>query len=335
MSAESYTEENWPPELLELRNKFTNNARRDIEKLKEDHLHEINQLKEEHSRNLTKTIERYQEEVNKLIIEIEAHNQNKHINLTGSNDDSVQRDNLYKTCATLKSLVQELIKYFVSCEEELNNTLITQVLKRQISNINNSTNDETDLDISEAETDLPSSTSASPTMKIKRVHFAPLPSQISTIMKKDSNIIIDLIEADNDIAVKLRAELDKCLKRLKSESEKIFDVNLSSGDSVIDTLSKQISWTTKINEELNAKLSEAENTIEQYQDESHQLKFKIIDLQQKLIAIDSRKEIISEGYGEQDNMERELVVPDFNQLHERGIIINFYCFFFTLLLTPL
>ncbi|XP_057326171.1 pericentrin-like isoform X3 [Microplitis mediator] len=318
VSAESYTEENWPPELLELRNKFTNNARRDIEKLREDHLHEINQLKEEHSRNLSKTIERYQEEVNKLIIEIEAHNKNKRINLTDSNDDSVQRDNLYKTCATLKSLVQELIKYFITCEEELNNTLITQVLKRQISNINNSTNDETDLDISEAEIDLPSSTSASPTMKIKRVHFAPLPSQISTIMKRDSNIIIDLIEADNDIAVKFRAELEKCLERLKSESEKIFDVNLSSGDSVIDTLSKQISWTTKINEELNAKLSEAESTIEQYQDESHQLKFKIMDLQQKLIAIDSRKEIISEGYGEQDNTERELVVPDFNQLHERA-----------------
>ncbi|XP_074102981.1 uncharacterized protein LOC141530035 isoform X4 [Cotesia typhae] len=318
VSAESYSEENWPPELLELRNKFTNNAKRDIEKLKEDHLREINQLKEEHSRNLSKTIERYQEEVNKLSIEIKACNQNKHVSLVNNDDESIQRDNLYKTCATLKSSVEELIKYFASCEEELNNILITQVLKRQISNINNLTNDETDLYKSEADINLTTSTSLSPTMKIKRVHFAPLPSQISTIMKKDSNILIDLIEADNDIAGKLRIELQKCLQRLKTESAEIFDVNLSSDDSVIDALTKQISWTTKINEELNARLSEAENTIEEYQDESQQLKCKIMDLQQKLIAIDTRKEIISEGYGEQDNTERELVVQDFNQLHERA-----------------
>ncbi|CAD6234489.1 GSCOCG00001950001-RA-CDS [Cotesia congregata] len=307
VSAESSSEENWPPELLELRNKFTNNAKRDIEKLKKDHLREINQLKEEHS-----------QEVNKLSIEIKACNQNKHVSLVNNDDKSIQRDNLYKTCATLKSSVEELIKYFASCEEELNNILMTQVLKRQISNINNLTNDETDLYTSEADINLTSSTSLSPTMKIKRVHFAPLPSQISTIMKNDSNILIDLIEADNDIAGKLRIELQKCLQRLKTESAEIFDVNLSSDDSVIDALSKQISWTTKINEELNARLSEAENTIEEYQDESQQLKCKIMDLQQKLIAIDTRKEIISEGYGEQDNTERELVVQDFNQLHERA-----------------
>ncbi|XP_044599405.1 centromere-associated protein E-like isoform X3 [Cotesia glomerata] len=318
VSAESSSEENWPPELLELRNKFTNNAKRDIEKLKEDHLREINQLKEEHSRNLSKTIERYQEEVNKLSSEIKACNQNKHVSLVNNDDKFIQRDNLYKTCATLKSSVEELIKYFANCEEELNNILMTQVLKRQISNINNLTNDETDLYKSEADINLTSSTSLSPTMKIKRVHFAPLPSQISTIMKNDSNILIDLIEADNDIAGKLRIELQKCLQRLKTESAEIFDVNLSSDDSVIDALSKQISWTTKINEELNARLSEAENTIEEYQDESQQLKCKIMDLQQKLIAIDTRKEIISEGYGEQDNTERELVVQDFNQLHERA-----------------
>ena len=59
-------EDNWPPELLDIRNKFTNNAKREIEELKSLHADELKQLKDEHSRSVSRIIERHQQEMNKI-----------------------------------------------------------------------------------------------------------------------------------------------------------------------------------------------------------------------------------------------------------------------------
>jgi hypothetical protein len=55
-------EEHWPPEFLELRNKFTNNTWNEMQKLKERHTEELTRLREEHSRDLARTIEHHQKE---------------------------------------------------------------------------------------------------------------------------------------------------------------------------------------------------------------------------------------------------------------------------------
>lgn len=47
ITVESESDENWPTELLELRNKFTSNTKREIQALKERHVQEIKRLKEE------------------------------------------------------------------------------------------------------------------------------------------------------------------------------------------------------------------------------------------------------------------------------------------------
>lgn len=49
ITSESDSDENWPSELLELRNKFTSNTKREIQALKERHNLEVKRIKEDHN----------------------------------------------------------------------------------------------------------------------------------------------------------------------------------------------------------------------------------------------------------------------------------------------
>lgn len=66
MTVESDAEDNWPVELLELRDKLTGNAKKEMQLLKKSHTEEVQRLKEEHSRNVARMIDRHQEELNKI-----------------------------------------------------------------------------------------------------------------------------------------------------------------------------------------------------------------------------------------------------------------------------
>lgn len=66
MTVESDVEDNWPAELLELRDKLTGNAKKEMQLLKETHTEEMQRLKEEHSRTVARMIDRHQEELNKI-----------------------------------------------------------------------------------------------------------------------------------------------------------------------------------------------------------------------------------------------------------------------------
>lgn len=52
--------------MLKLRDKLTNNAKREMQQLKEAHAVELQRLKEEYSRNVARMIDRHQEELNKF-----------------------------------------------------------------------------------------------------------------------------------------------------------------------------------------------------------------------------------------------------------------------------
>lgn len=59
--------------------------------------------------------------------------------------------------------------------------------------------------------------------------------------------------------------------------------------------------------------------MSEVQEENEHLKVKIIDLQQRLIAAENKKEIVTEGYGEQeDESAREEADQDFSQLQDRA-----------------
>jgi len=72
---EADKEDDWPAELLELRNKFTCNAKQEIQELKKMHSIELARLKDEHDCVLTQMHEQLQKEI--AILQTNAQNDNK------------------------------------------------------------------------------------------------------------------------------------------------------------------------------------------------------------------------------------------------------------------
>lgn len=232
-----------------------------------------------------------------------------------------------KTCAILKTLVEELIKYFIICEEEMNNTFINEVLKRKLCDSDEKTVQAEEIEKSKLN-ELKKGQDSSPTLniseiKIHRVHFAPQSTEIVSIINSDADALQTILEADDGIAEKLKQQLNNCVRRLKTESAEILGTTLSAGGERCSTLSKEIMWMNKANEELNLKLCEAESLIISYQEETEHLKVTILDLQRKLISAENKKEIITEGYGENDEVSGDITLQDFSQLQEKGKVSGF------------
>ncbi|XP_066586159.1 uncharacterized protein [Prorops nasuta] len=300
-------EEEMSSELLELRDKFTSNTRRDMEKMKELHSLEIVKIKEEAARNMVKLNENYQKELENIRLE----NNGIRPNTNNSAESRIvkERNNLHKLCMTLKALVGELIRYFIVCEEEVNSTLISEVIKRQISDSTISSPEAHN--VSKEENKSQSSKS-----QIRRVHFAPLSNEIQSILNDDIDCLENVV--DDDITDKLKKELNSCLHRLKCESAQILGYPIPLDKNEFNIFLKDVTDTECIDEDLRVKLFEAEELIMTYQEESKQLKAKIIDLQQKLINAECKKEIISEGYGEHDESLGDPIFQDFSQLQEKA-----------------
>jgi len=211
-----------------------------------------------------------------------------------------------------------LVNYFAVCEEEVNNTLINEVLKRQLTDPSfiNEENLSNNAILSETPHKNPSN------QQIKRVHFAPQSTKIASIVNSDNKMLQTLV--DEGIDEILRKELKTCLRRLKSDSTQILNLSLSDGEDKIVSSSNE-NLLSKINEELSLKLNHAEALIINYQEEIEQLKVHILELQRKLINAESKKEIITEGYGESDLSRGDIVLQDFLQVQEKGkFLFNFY-----------
>ncbi|KAF7399657.1 hypothetical protein HZH68_008249 [Vespula germanica] len=318
-------EDNWPSELIILRDKLTNNAKQQIQELKENHAVEVLRLKEQYSLNLAQLIENHKEEIHKIKVGEMSEGFEKEIDI----DNSVvslkigvkERDHLHKMCLTLKNLIGELIRYFAVCEEEVNNTLINEVLKRQIPSLN------LEEDISGTGIDhskIPEAKNENATkvypnsseVKVKKVHFAPQSDEIISIINSDNETLRGILVHNEDVIEKLRSELNNSLRRLRTESAEIFNIPLSP-DEKLDISSNDM-WKKNIIEELTTKLNHTEGLLLNYQEESEQLKMNIIELQRKLINAENKKEIITEGYGEHDETRNDITLQDFSQLQEKA-----------------
>ncbi|KAG5347491.1 PCNT protein, partial [Acromyrmex charruanus] len=314
LSVETDKEDNWPVELLELRDKFTSNAKQEIQELKKIHATELVRLKDEHSCTVTRMLEQHQKEITSLKMNT---GDKQEISVGALENIMEERDNLWKACVTLKNLIGELVNYFSVCEEEVNNTLINEVLKRQLSesafideeNLNKSNNTV----LSEIPHKNPSN------QRIKRVHFAPQSTKIASIVNSDNKMLQSLVDEDTDEI--LKKELKACLRRLKSDSTQVLNLSMSESENKIalssndDLLARKIN---EINEALSLKLNHAEALIINYQEEVEQLKVHILELQRKLISAESKKEIITEGYGESDLSRGDIVLQDFSQVQEKA-----------------
>ncbi|XP_018057884.1 PREDICTED: A-kinase anchor protein 9-like isoform X3 [Atta colombica] len=314
LSVETDKEDNWPIELLELRDKFTSNAKQEIQELKKIHATELSRLKDEHSCIITRMLEQHQKEI--ISLKTNTGDKQEISRVEALENIMEERDSLWKACVTLKNLIGELVNYFSVCEEEVNNTLINEVLKRQLSEstfIDEENLNKSNTVLSEISHKNPSN------QRIKRVHFAPQSTKIASIINSDNKMLQNLFDEDTDEI--LKKELKACLRRLKSDSTQVLNLSISESENKIalssndDLLASKIN---EINEALSLKLNHAEALIINYQEEVEQLKVHILELQRKLISAESKKEIITEGYGESDLSRDDIVLQDFSQVQEKA-----------------
>lgn len=86
---ESDKEENWPFELLELRDKFTSNAKQEIQELKKLHCAELARLKDEHNSVVARIFEQHKKEINILKTNVENVDNKQKTNYVRSSDNSI------------------------------------------------------------------------------------------------------------------------------------------------------------------------------------------------------------------------------------------------------
>ncbi|XP_043509217.1 pericentrin-like isoform X1 [Frieseomelitta varia] len=315
LTVESDAEDNWPVELLELRDKLTGNAKKEMQLLKKSHTEEVQRLKEEHSRNVARMIDRHQEELNKIKSEcVQNYSVKRDSDRDTDNQAFEERNTLTKTCITLKTLIEELIKYFIICEEEVNNTFITEVVRRQLSDsINNEETVQSDKSRKNQEAGLMNSSE----MRVQRVHLAPKTAEIASIINSNVETLPTILEEDESITERLKLELNSCIHRLKSESSEILTISSSTREGRRDSPLKDTLWLNRMNEELNLKLHDTETLVIGYQEQINHLKMTILDLQSKLINAENKKETITEGYGENYDLGTDITLQDFSQLQEK------------------
>ncbi|KAF5306240.1 hypothetical protein FQA39_LY08938 [Lamprigera yunnana] len=290
----------WPSELLQIRNRFTEKYEKEIAQLKSDHESEVTKLKDEHFKILNGTVERAKRRNSKEITVLDS-----------ESDILRERDTLRKTTIMLRYLIGQLMKYFTECEDEVNKTIVDELLKqnlgKNLTELEVELNDETNLD-----------TSWITFSKKKRVHFAPnFEDIISTINDTDANISLDL-----------KNELEACLDRLRTEANAILHFSLNynkneqqetENETRIASLTRQLVTESNIKKDLGIELEEAKNFIKSLELERSHMESQIEHLinKQKVLEEDlntarekitrlietEHKEIISKGYGGTINTE--------------------------------
>ncbi|XP_034256839.1 pericentrin isoform X2 [Thrips palmi] len=248
-----------------------------------------------------------------------------------------ERDCLRNVAATLRDVVAELVRYFLSWEDDFNNTLMDELAKLEsvkdndILSITNQDDSiileqshnvsERDSTASDDEIPVIVATPAKgrePSSFVKRVHFAPDVSGILSLL--DDGSLLDGVGLNcsiRDASLNFQEELDRCLARLRSDSAALYALSKPALSSVVP---KQqcvpLPSEDEATEKLSEKLSEALHRAEQLQRENEGLQSQIYTLQEEhkmsvdeLEAIRERltnfeqearhqAELVAEGYGE-------------------------------------
>jgi chromosome segregation ATPase len=290
-------DDDWPEELLQLKARFADKYQQEVVRLNEQHLEEIARLKEEHVKTLNWALERARRRSLR-----DADSLSK-----GELELLKERDVLKKQTLSLRNLLGELIKYFTQCEDELNNTLVEELITKNCIQIEN-----------ESEVTSPRDSLGS----VKRVHITPNFSDLI-------NLIDNSPENDLD-SIDLKSELGSCLQKLKSDANAILALtsNLNKNDEKIDvprsknaslekemtSLTRKLISETQIKNELVEQLSEAKSIVQSLETDREALENQLEQLleRQKILESDlfkskekiaelienGHKEIVSEGYGE-------------------------------------
>lgn len=253
-------------ELLQLRDRFANKYEKLIEDLNRNHEDEINKLKEEHLKLLNNSLGRAKRKSEeKLDVDIIK-----------------ERDLYKKQTTTLRNLLGDLLKYFTQCEDELNSTLVDELLPSA-----NLTND-----------------------SIKRVHLTPNVNELMQLI--DANSSFDDSDSNN-LSIELKNELGTCLEKLKNDANAILTLTTNLNQQPTDDLTKKLLTETELKEKLMQEMrssisviqtlenekDELENRFEEILQRANMLETELDEAKQKIgeLIENGHKEVVSEGYG--------------------------------------
>lgn len=237
----------------------------------------------------------------------------------------------------MRHLLGELLKYVTQCEDELNNTLVDELLRQGFDKNLSQLEDELNLNDSSATN---SSKTADSLANITRVHLTPNFTDLINLIESCSQEDCE----SRDISLDLKNELGVCLDKLKQEANAILalttniakqgsNVNVitppkvNSLEEKLSSMTRQLIGEAQAKERLKEELREASSVIETLEKQREELEGQLEGviakdnvLEEELLRAKSKiaelienghKEIVSEGYGEEGSTE----------MQERGKVI--------------
>ncbi|XP_066145166.1 putative leucine-rich repeat-containing protein DDB_G0290503 isoform X1 [Euwallacea fornicatus] len=305
-------DEDWPSELLQLREKFTRKYDEEINNLREEHDKEITKLKDEHLKILNGALER-------------ARKRRDGDSLSKAEMETIkERDTLKKQVDSMRNLISELLIYFNQAEDELNNTLVENLVKQS--------NETLTLDQLEEELDKSSGTSIntriafdSLTVGKTRVHLTPNFGDLMCMIDHQS-----LQEgASLDVSIDLKNELGMCLEKLKQEANAILALTVETKagsktsspcgefEKKCESMSKQLHLERQRFDCLKDSILDSNEVIASLEKEKTCLENRVEQLLERLSILegdleqakyriaklveDRHSEVVSVGYGEAGN----------------------------------
>lgn len=231
------------------------------------------------------------------------------------------RDNLKKQLSCQRFLIGELLKYYTQCEDELNNTLVEELLKQSFDKNLTGTED-SDLNNSSL-----SSGGKAGDKGVTRIHLTPNFNEIISLIDNNCKEECD----SKDISIDLQNELGVCLTKLKYEANAILAMtanmskrngtnnndgskNRTSIEDKINSLTRQIITETQAKEKLKEELDEMTNYISSLEKEKNDVEARLQQVIEKDNILESElaeakskiselienghRETVSEGYGD-------------------------------------
>lgn len=222
-----------------------------------------------------------------------------------------------KQVSSLRNLLGELLKYFTQCEDELNNTLVDELLRQGFDKNLSQIEDELDPNDS-------SGTNSGSLANVTRVHLTPNFGDLINLIESGSR---DEFES-RDVSLDLKNELGVCLDKLKQEANAILALTTNIGkqgsatppktgslEEKLSSLTRQLIGEAQAKEKLREELREATGVIETLEKHREELEGQLEQviakdnvLEEELMRARSKiaelienghKEIVSEGYGEE------------------------------------
>ncbi|XP_044760677.1 pericentrin-like isoform X2 [Coccinella septempunctata] len=301
------SEEEWPQELLTLKERFTRKFEQKMAEMERDHQEEVARLKEDHMRTLNGALERARRR-----------------SLRDGDSMPLQdvklveeRDNFKKQAGLLRKLLGELLKYFTQCEDEVNNTLVDELVRQAAEK--NFTDIERELNESSSST---RTESGSSTPTVKRVHLAPNFKDLMSIVENSSERDTESTEFSLD----LRNELESCLDKLRAEANALLalsvnvskksdpeDQTMREADSTVGSLNRKLIEEVQLRMRIAEEAEAQRNVMETMERERSVLEGQVVELVERLnvtqaelekarvkiseLLESGQREIVSEGYG--------------------------------------